>query len=94
MQDSCKYYSCLHQAGHEDRLYTVCHKRRVWALYQQLAIPQDLFAQLHGLGSAQWAGLVLHPLRHYDVDAVVDEFARQNPQRLQLCNFLYTDEDD
>ena len=92
MQDSCKYYSCLHQAGHEDRLYTVCHKRRVWALYQQLAIPQDLFAQLHGLSSAQWADI--HWDIACDVDAVVDEFVRQNPRRLQLCNFLYTDEDD
>ena len=28
------------------------------------------------------------------VDSVVDEFARQNPRRLQLCNPLHTDKDD
>ena len=46
-------------------------------------------ARLNGL-----AMLYIHRDIACDVDAVVDEFARRNPRRLQLCNPLHTDEDD
>ena len=49
------------------------------------------------MGEARLNGLAMLYINRdiaCDVYAVVDEFARRNPQRLQLCNPLHTDKDD
>ena len=64
-------------------------------LHQQLAIPKYVFVQLHGQGTAQWAGnVIIHRDIASDMETIVDEFAWQNPWRLQLCNPPCTDKDD